>query len=130
MDNLSDIFKALSDPSRLRILHLLFESGELCVCDIESTLSTTQTKVSRHLAYLRRVGLIQRRKKGLWMLYSVSNPGSPEHTAIMECVRKLILSNDVAKKDKNKLIANIKRGCCATFAEVKVGKVPASLQKT
>ncbi len=74
MEELAVVFKALSDESRLRIINLLFYSGELCVCDIERVMGATQTKVSRHLAYLRKVGLVDDRRQGLWMLYSIAKP--------------------------------------------------------
>lgn len=63
------ILKALADESRLRILNLLYE-GELCVCDIESTLKISQTNVSRHLACLKNAGLISSRKQAQWVYYS------------------------------------------------------------
>jgi len=76
MDQFISALKAISDESRLRILNLLLSRGELCVCDIEAILGATQTKVSRHLAYLRRSGLVSTRRSGLWILYSI--PQSPD----------------------------------------------------
>lgn len=70
------IFKALSDETRLRI-YLLLGGGELCVCHIQATLGTTQTKVSRHLAVLRNAGLVTARRDGLWIYYRRSEPGTP-----------------------------------------------------
>ena len=69
MDTLAKTFKALSDESRLRILGIILRSEELCVCDIEYVMGFTQTKVSRHLAYLKNAGLVEDRRQGLWMLY-------------------------------------------------------------
>src|SRR3954471_6724211 len=66
-------FKALADPTRLRILGLLM-GGEVCVCDIHGTLGIPQPRASRHLAYLRRAGLVIDRKEGLWVHYSLANP--------------------------------------------------------
>ncbi|MBI2094879.1 MAG: metalloregulator ArsR/SmtB family transcription factor [Candidatus Omnitrophica bacterium] len=68
------VFNALADETRLRILNLLAE-GELCVCDIVGVLREPQSKVSRHLAYLRRAGLAQARKEGLWMHYELTKLG-------------------------------------------------------
>ena len=62
---LETLFKALADDTRLRILALL-QAGEICVCDIHGTLGLPQPTVSRHLAYLRKAGLVQGRKDGLW----------------------------------------------------------------
>jgi ArsR family transcriptional regulator len=69
----ASLFNALADETRLRILNLLAE-GELCVCDLMKILGEPQSKVSRHLAYLRRTGLVQGRKDGLWMHYRLSRP--------------------------------------------------------
>jgi ArsR family transcriptional regulator len=81
----SKLFKALSDPTRLRILRLL-RGGELCVCDIVGNLEVPQAKTSRHLAYLRKVGLVKVRKTGLWSFYSISPPGDLFHQRLLECL--------------------------------------------
>ena len=65
------IFKALADETRLRILALLLMEEELCVCDIIAALRLPQSTVSRHLAYLRKTGLVNDRRCGLWMYYSI-----------------------------------------------------------
>jgi len=65
------MFRAFSDPVRLRILHLL-QSGEFCVGDIVKVLRLPQPRVSRHLAYLRRAGLVKVRQNGLWKFYSLA----------------------------------------------------------
>ena len=59
---------------------------EICVCDIVETLGLPQPKVSRHLAYLRRAGLVQARKQGLWMHYSLAQARSEFHTRILDCL--------------------------------------------
>jgi len=114
MDSLATVFKALSDESRLRILSLLFHTGELCVCDIEDAMKCTQTKVSRHLAYLRRAGLVQDRRQGLWMLYSIAKPRDPSQKKVLEVLSALLRSEHVALKDAKRLTGQIRRGCCAT----------------
>ena len=72
MKDLLNVFKALSDETRLRILKLL-EHGELCVCDIVAALDTIQPKVSFHLATLKEAGLIKDRKQGKWIHYSLDD---------------------------------------------------------
>ena len=72
MKNTAQIFKALADETRLRILALLLD-GELCVCEIIAALELPQSTVSRHLAYLRKSGWVQDRRQGLWMYYRLSN---------------------------------------------------------
>ncbi len=68
----ADFFKALSHPTRIKILELLRE-GELCVCDILEALKLEQSNVSQHLAILRKQGILNSRKKGLKVLYSIKN---------------------------------------------------------
>lgn len=128
MQQLSKVFKALADESRLRIINLLVHSGELCVCDIEDVLKCTQTKASRHLAYLKRAGLLDDRKQGLWMLYSLAKPRNEEQRQILECVTKMLRANPLARKDAKQLTRNIEKGCCATFAVVKANQVPVTIQ--
>lgn len=71
MEDLTTIFKALSDETRLRIIKLL-EQGELCVCDITAALDMVQPKVSFHLSALKEAGLIRDRKEGKWIHYSLN----------------------------------------------------------
>lgn len=70
-ESLAAIFKTLSEPVRLRIVYLLLESGELCVCDLVDTLGLSQSVVSRHLAYLRNNGLVSTRREGVWVYYQI-----------------------------------------------------------
>jgi ArsR family transcriptional regulator, arsenate/arsenite/antimonite-responsive transcriptional repressor len=67
----ASLFKSLSEPVRLRVLYLLLEKGELCVCDLVSALELSQSVVSRHLAYLRNAGLLNTRREGVWVYYQV-----------------------------------------------------------
>ena len=86
------VFRALADPTRLRILQLLSD-GELCVCDIVDGLSVPQPKASRHLAYLRRAGLVIARKEGLWSYYRLTSPRTTFekelHGFLAACFRQL-----------------------------------------
>lgn len=83
MRNSAEIFKALADETRLRILNLLVR-GELCVCDIMAVLAVGQSKASRHLAYLRNVGLVEDRRNGVWMYYTLATPEGVTHKRILE----------------------------------------------
>ncbi|MDX1796924.1 MAG: metalloregulator ArsR/SmtB family transcription factor [Hydrogenovibrio sp.] len=69
LDNYSQLFKALSEPMRLRIVHLLMQRDSLCVCDLVSVLNAGQSLISRHLAYLRNAGLVESYREGAWMHY-------------------------------------------------------------
>jgi len=129
VEYLATTFRALSDETRLRILNLLSRTGELCVCDIEDIIGGPQTKISRHLAYLRRVGLVQARKKGLWALYSIPDSQNPQVRKILECINGLFRDASRARDDQNQLIRNVQEGCCATFASVKPGERASFLQK-
>ena len=76
VDELESLFKALADKTRLRILALL-ANNEVCVCHLHDSLGLPQPTVSRHLAYLRRSGLVAARRDGVWMHYQVSRSLSP-----------------------------------------------------
>ena len=76
------LFRTLADPTRLRILRLIGES-EVCVCYFVEALQLSQPKISRHLAYLRRSGIVHARKDGKWVRYSIAFPSSPSAAAIL-----------------------------------------------
>ena len=76
IDELENVFKALADKTRLRILALL-GNNEVCVCHLHDSLDLPQPTVSRHLAYLRKSGLVAARRDGVWMHYQVSRALSP-----------------------------------------------------
>lgn len=67
----TQIFKALSDESRIRILSLILQNKEMCISDLEHILDFTQTKTSRHMAYLKNAGLINSRKVEQWIFYNI-----------------------------------------------------------
>lgn len=83
LDRLEDLFKALGDRTRLRILALL-AAGEVCVCNIHESLGLPQPTVSRHLAYLRRSGLVETRRDGVWMHYRLAPPAERLAAAIVD----------------------------------------------
>lgn len=70
------VFKALADPTRARLALLLAQEGELCVCELMCALDDSQPKISRHLAHLRRCGLLLDRRQGQWVYYRL-NPALP-----------------------------------------------------
>lgn len=73
----TDVFKQLADITRLRCLLLLQSEGELCVCELIHAIEESQPKISRHLAHLRKSGLVVDRKEGLWVHYRL-NPSLPD----------------------------------------------------
>ncbi len=78
-----DLFKALADETRLRILSLL-SGGELCVCEITKVLDIGQPKASRHLAVLRRAELVSDRREGMWTYYSLAKPRGETHRCVVD----------------------------------------------
>lgn len=109
LDHLERLFKALGDSTRLRILGLLL-GGEVCVCHLHESLRITQPKVSRHLAYLRRSGLVDTRRQGLWVYYRLSDTGDPVVRVIRQAVAHALGHVDAIRRDADRL--EKKTGCC------------------
>jgi ArsR family transcriptional regulator len=103
------LFKALADATRLRILGLLL-TGEVCVCDIHESLKIPQPKASRHLAYLRRAGLVETRRDGLWIHYRLGTLKDPVLAAIADAVRHALAHTDTVQRDAERL--QKRTGCC------------------
>jgi ArsR family transcriptional regulator, arsenate/arsenite/antimonite-responsive transcriptional repressor len=103
------LFQALGDGTRLRILGLLL-TGEVCVCDIHDSLKISQPKASRHLAYLRRAGLVASRREGLWMHYRLAEPRDPLVDTIRQAVIHALAHIDSVRRDADRL--QKKTGCC------------------
>jgi ArsR family transcriptional regulator len=96
------LFKALADATRLRILGLLL-TGEVCVCHIHESLKIPQPKASRHLAYLRRSGLVTTRRDGLWIYYRLAESAEPPVGAISDALRSALVHTDVVRRDADRL---------------------------
>jgi ArsR family transcriptional regulator len=79
------LFRAFSDETRVRLLNLM-RAGEVCVCDLVDTLRIPQPTASRHLATLRRAGLVEVRKQGLWCYYSLAPANGKFHAKLLECL--------------------------------------------
>ena len=107
------LFKALADTTRLRILGLLL-AGEVCVCHIHESLRISQPKASRHLAYLRRSGLVDTRKEGLWVHYRLAASCDPILSTVQQAVTHALRHLDAVKKDADRL--QKKTGCCLPAA--------------
>ena len=115
LKQLEELFKALADGTRLRILRLLM-AGELCVCNIHDALKIPQAKASRHLAYLRRVGLVTTRREGLWIYYTLSKSADPIVATIEDATTHVLGHVEALRKDAERL--EQQTGCCvpATLA--------------
>jgi ArsR family transcriptional regulator len=114
LEAVETLFKALADATRLRILGLLL-TGEVCVCDIHESLKIPQPKTSRHLAYLRKVGLVEARREGLWMHYRLAELPDPLLQSIADTVRHVLTHLDTVHKDAGRL--QKKTGCCLPATE-------------
>lgn len=109
LQEMEALFKALGDVTRLRILGLLL-TGEVCVCDIHESLKITQPKASRHLAYLRRAGLVETRREGLWIHYRLGQLADPVLAAIGDAVRHALTHMEILRRDAGRL--QKRNGCC------------------
>ena len=106
MDEFSLIFKALSDKTRLRIINLLIRSGlELCVCEIVDALDEAQYKISKHLKELKFAGLVEEKKEGRWVNYSLVS----SHDQFKKFLFKAIasVSDNIIAKDETRLKARL-----------------------
>jgi ArsR family transcriptional regulator, arsenate/arsenite/antimonite-responsive transcriptional repressor len=84
----AQIFKACADESRLRILHLIFQNGEMCISDLEKILEFTQAKTSRHLIYLKNSGILSYRRYNHWVFYQLKDEVDEIIKQIFSFVRK------------------------------------------
>jgi ArsR family transcriptional regulator len=105
------MFRAFSDRTRLRILQLLKDNGEVCVGDLVAVLRAPQTTVSRHLAYLRRAELVRVRKDGLWKHYSLSPASGGFHRGLLDCLGRCF--DEVRELAADRKRYERLKGCCA-----------------
>ena len=115
MKDLEQIFKGLSDQTRLRILNLLIH-GELCVCDIQFVLDSSQANVSRHLSYLKNCGLVLDRRDGARIYYRLAQPAEGVHKPLFAFLRDVFRTPDVLVEDSRKLKKAIETGSCTASA--------------
>ena len=113
------LFKALADRTRLRLLNLMGE-GEVCVCFFVEVLGTNQPKISRHLAYLRRAGVVAARREGKWMHYRIAAPEDEHAARVFAEVVEWLGEDREMRKDRARL-TNI---CCAPRLPVRLQGAP------
>lgn len=116
---IEDLFKALSDRTRLRLLNLM-KDGEVCVCFFVEVLQTSQPKISRHLAYLRRAGVVAARREGKWMHYRLVNPSDPHAATILNDVLASFAEDRDMQRDTKRLM----RFCCGSSLPVQLQGAP------
>ena len=116
---LEDLFKALADRTRLRLINMIGDS-EVCVCFFVAILKTSQPKISRHLAYLRRARIVAARREGKWMHYRLTEPPDEHATRIFREVRASLAEHPEFQRDREKL----QQVCCATQLPVQLRRAP------
>ncbi|MGC8550472.1 MAG: ArsR/SmtB family transcription factor [Acidobacteriaceae bacterium] len=119
--DLPRIFAALSDRTRLRLLNLM-RDREVCVCYFVDILHQSQPKISRHLAYLRRAGIVSARREGKWMHYRIARPADAAAAAILEATLQSFELDKEMRADRTKL----GKTCCAPVTK----GVPLPVQLT
>ena len=102
LTHIEALFKALADATRLRILALL-DGGEICVCEIHDALKLPQSTVSRHLAYLRRAGLVETRREGLWIHYRLASLDDTVLRTLTDIVKHALTHVDTIARDGERL---------------------------
>ena len=110
----TDLFKAFADTTRVRILNLLAQR-EHCVCEFQNILHVPQPKISRHLAYLRRTGLVKTRRDGKWVYYTLAPGTNAVHTSLLRCLRGCFSEVTILQRDRRASLAlkpTVK--CCKT----------------
>ena len=106
--SLETLFQALGDRTRLRLLNLM-SCGQLCVCYFVNILNVPQPKISRHLAYLRRAGLVEARRDGKWMHYRLTRPRDESAARVVEQVLAELAEDREMRRDQQAL----RNVCCA-----------------
>jgi ArsR family transcriptional regulator, arsenate/arsenite/antimonite-responsive transcriptional repressor len=101
------LFAALADPTRLRLLNLM-NGREVCVCYFVEILKQGQPKISRHLAYLRRAGIVEARREGKWMHYRIERPADMRAASILDVTLKSFETDRNMQAD----LARLGKACC------------------
>jgi ArsR family transcriptional regulator len=118
--DLARMFAAFSDRTRLRLLNLMNER-EVCVCYFVEILGQSQPKISRHLAYLRKAGIVRARRDGKWMHYRLETPADAAAAAIL----RTTLESLEADREMQSDLARLNRACCAPQRFVTLQGAPA-----
>lgn len=123
--DLSRLFAALSDRTRLRLLNLM-NGREVCVCYFVEILDQSQPKISRHLAYLRNAGVVSARREGKWMHYSIARPADEGAAAILDSTLKTLKADREMQSDA----ANLSKACCqpSRFVALQSAPVPVKIE--
>jgi len=115
-------FRALADRTRLRLLNLI-RGDEVCVCFFVEILKTNQPKISRHLAYLRRAGIVGARREGQWIHYRVVEPSDPDAARVLKDVMSWLANDKEMQHDRERL----EKVCCAPQLPISIQGAPRPL---
>lgn len=116
---LDQLFRALADPTRLRLVNLMSEQ-EICVCYFTEVIGAPQPKISRHLAYLRRAGIVAARREGKWMHYRLIIPQNRHAASIFRSTIDALKQDKEMRKDFDRLT----RACCGPKSLVQILGAP------
>jgi ArsR family transcriptional regulator len=119
---LERLFRALADPTRLRLINLIAKQ-EVCVCYFVEVIGVPQPKISRHLAYLRRAGIVAARREGKWMHYKLVMPSDLHAAAILRATVHALWENKELQRDFHRL----NKACCGPNSLVQVLGAPLPL---
>ena len=117
--NMDRFFRAFADHTRLRLLNLMRED-EVCVCFFTEILGTHQPKISRHLAYLRRAGIVSARREGQWMHYKICEPENADAARVLQDVMKWLANDKQMQRERQRL----EKVCCAPTLPVRIQSAP------
>jgi ArsR family transcriptional regulator, arsenate/arsenite/antimonite-responsive transcriptional repressor len=117
--SLDVLFRALADTTRLRLLNLIADR-EICVCYFVEILKTSQPKISRHLAYLRKAGIVASRREGKWMHYRLTFPKDEVASRILRETLRHLKEKPEMKRD----VARLSSACCAPQKYVLLQSAP------
>ena len=112
-------FRALADRTRLRLLNLM-RADEVCVCFFVEILKTNQPKISRHLAYMRRAGIVGARREGPWMHYRIVEPSDTDAAQVLKDVLSWLANDREMQRDRDRLV----KVCCAPQLPVRIQSAP------
>jgi len=116
MDRDAELFQSLADPTRLRLLNLLTQTDEICVCEFVDALEVPQYNISRHLQVLAKAGWLADRRLGKWIYYRISDKLKPHQRSVLEAVERLRDERQDFKEDEKRASRRLKlrRGgvCC------------------
>ena len=112
-------FRALADRTRLRLLNLM-RNDEVCVCFFVEILKTNQPKISRHLAYLRRAGIVAARREGQWIHYRIDEPRDPEAARVLNDIMSWLANDQEMQRDRQRLV----KICCAPQLPIGIQSAP------